>query len=245
MNKMKTNILSLTLLSFSLFLFSCNVFDEHVKPSSNVTTRNESFEDYDMIEASNAFEVYVNFSDTEEIIEIEANDNLHQYIEVRKINNTLEIGLKNNVSIRGNATLRAYITTKHVSAYSGSGASRFVLESDLDSENVSVQLSGASNFNGDITTNQFLADLSGASVMNISGTSKLMDIEISGASVSKDFGFSTDNLIAEISGASDMYITVNNEIDIDASGASILKYKGDAVIKHQDISGASNVIKVN
>jgi hypothetical protein len=70
------------------------MFNEQVKPSGAITTRNEAFEDYDMIEASHAFQVYVNFSDTEESIEIEANDNLHQYIEVKKINNVLHIGLK-------------------------------------------------------------------------------------------------------------------------------------------------------
>jgi hypothetical protein len=164
---------------------------------------------------------------------------------VRKINNTLQIGLKNNVGIRGSATLKAYITTKHVSHYSGSGASRFILESNLESENVSIQLSGASIFNGNVTADNLLADLSGASELNISGSSNEMNVDASGASLFKDFGHTTDNLIADLSGASNMFITVNNEIDVEASGASHLRYKGNAVIKHQDLSGASDVTKIN
>ena len=242
---MKLNAITLTLISLGLFLISCDVYDEHVRPSDEITVRNEDFQDYDMIEASHAFMVYVNFSDSEESIEIEANDNLHQYIEVKKENNTLHIGLRNNVSVRGSATLRAYVTTKHVSAYSGSGASRFIIESPLSSDDVNVYLSGASTFNGDVHSNQLYVDLSGASVMNISGATDIFEIEASGASVFKDYGFEANDLDANISGASNVSLTVDNEITVEASGASSLKYKGTAVVKSQNVSGASTVRKVN
>jgi len=245
MNKLKTNILTLSLLSSVLFLFSCDVYNEHVRPSSNITTRNESFEGYNMIDASHAFQVYVTFSDTEETIEIEANDNLHQYIEVKKINNTLRIGLRNNISVRGSATMNAYITTKHVDAFAASGASKIILESPLDTDDTYIHLSGASSFYGDIQTLNLLADLSGASVAKVSGTSSDLDVEASGASLFKDYGFETDNLHADISGASNIYLTVQNEIEVEASGASNLKYKGNGVIVYQDISGASSVKKMN
>jgi hypothetical protein len=242
---MKINAIALTLISFSLFLFSCDLYDEQVKPSGMITTRNEAFEDYDMIEASHAFQIYVNFSDTEEMIQIEANDNLHQYIEVKKINNVLHIGLKDNVSVRGSATLKAYITTKHVPSYSGSGATRFIIESALISEDAHIYLSGASVLNGDLQATNVVADLSGASVMNISGSADIFEIEASGASVCKNFGFEVKKLEAQISGASNMSITVEDEINIEASGASSLKYKGNALIKSQNLSGASSIRNMN
>jgi hypothetical protein len=161
------------------------------------------------------------------------------------VNNTLEIGLRNNINIRGSATLKAYITTKRVSSFSGSGATQFTIQSPVESENVSIHLSGASNFSSDILTNELLADLSGASAMNISGLSNDFTIEASGASVCRDYGFETDYLKADISGASSLYLTVNEEIDVEASGASNLKYRGDAIVTHQDISGASSIKKVN
>jgi hypothetical protein len=242
---MKTNVLTLTLFSLVILLFSCEVFDEQVKPSRDITTRSELFEEYNVIEASHAFQVYVTFSDTEEVIEIEANDNLHQYIEVEKVNNKLHIGLKNNVSVRGTATLNAYISTRFVDAYAASGASKIILESPLDAENMNINLSGASRFYGDIQTSDLFADVSGASKMNISGSSDFFHVEASGASVCKDYGFVTDNLHADISGASSIMLTVQNEIEVEASGASNLSYKGSGVVVYQDISGASSVKKVN
>jgi len=242
---MKTKILSPILLSLTTFLFSCDPLDHHVVPSDEVSTRYESYENYDMIDASSAFTVYVVFSDTEEEIEIEANDNLHQYIEVKKVNNTLHIGLENNISVRGSATLKAYVKTKHVSLFSASGASRFFVDTPLDAEEVNVHLSGASTFAGDVSANTLLADLSGASVMNITGNTNLLEVEASGASILKDYGFTSQSLIAELSGASKAYLSVNDEIDIEASGASSLHYKGNASIIHRDLYGASSIKKVN
>jgi hypothetical protein len=242
---MKINASILPIIGLGLLLFSCDVYDEHVRPSGPVTTRNETFTDYDMIEASHAFQVYVSFSDSEESIEIEANDNLHQYIEVKKVNDALHIGLQDNVSIRGSATLNAYITTRHVSAYSGSGATRFILESPILSDEVYVNLSGASVFNGDIEVANLIADLSGASIMNVAGSADMFEIEASGASAFKDYSFEANKLDADISGASHMSITVDNEIYIEASGASSLKYKGSAVIKSQNLSGASTIKQMN
>jgi len=242
---MKTKTLTLILASFSLMIYSCDVIDEHVIPDHNVTTQQATFSDYDMIEASHAFTVYVSFSDTEESIEIEANNNLHQYIEVKKENSVLKIGFDRNINIRGSATLNAYITTKHVSGYAGSGAARFVVEDAIDAEEANIYLSGASAFTGKLFVDRLYADLSGAAVINIDGSSDLFDLEASGASKVRDYGFNTKTLRAELSGASNMYITVHEEIDIEASGASSLYYKGPAVIIRQDLSGASSVKKMN
>ena len=242
---MKTNYLSLTLLCSSLFIFSCDVYENDVVPNGKTTTMQASFSNYHVIDASSAFSVYVTFSDTDESIEIEANDNLHQYIEVKKVNGALKIGLEQNIRIRGNATLNAYITTKRVSGYDASGASRFIVEDVINEDDIDLYLSGASTFTGEINTKKIYADLSGASTLNISGSTNDFILDASGASVVRDYNFESNSLDADLSGASNVYLTVDNEIKVEASGASILRYKGDAVISRQDLSGASSVKKMD
>lgn len=241
---MKTNLLSLTIMSISLFLISCDVFENDVVPSSNVTSTQATYSGYDAIDASSAFTVYLIFSDADESIEIEANDNLHQHIEVKKEGGTLVIEIEDNVHIRGNATLNAYITTKSVSGFIGSGATRFIVEDLISETDVMINLSGASTFTGELNAISLYADLSGASVMSVTGFAENSDVDASGASLIKDYGFETDHFKAELSGASSASLTINDEIDIEASGASILKYKGNAVITNQDLSGASSVKKM-
>jgi len=241
---MKLNQLSPVFLCFSLFLFSCDAFDHDVIPTNKVTTIPATFSDYDGIDASSAFKVYLTISDEDESIEIEANDNLHQYIEVKKVNEILIIGIKNNISIKGSSTLNAYITTKSVNSFMGSGASKFILNQGISEHDVSIHLSGASTFTGPVNSDKLVADLSGASSINLTGYTIDCILEASGASMVKDFGFTSELLNAELSGASKASLSVENEIIVEASGASVLHYKGDAVIVDQDLSGASSVVKM-
>ena len=241
---MKTNLFSLAILGLSLFIFSCEIYDHDVVPDSNITTMQATYSDYHSLDVSTAFTVYVTFSDTDELIEIEANDNLHQYIEVRKDNGTLKIGLEDNVRIRGNSTLNAYITTRSISGFEASGASKIIVENPVNEDDVHIYLSGASSFLGEINCNRFYADLSGASNINVSGNANDLDLEASGASVFRDYGLNVEKLNGELSGASNAFLTVEDEIDIEASGASNLHYKGDATIIRKDVSGASTVKKM-
>lgn len=243
--EMKTKLFSLLLAACALFLFSCDVMDNQVAPANKVTTTQTSFSDYDMIEASYAFTVYVTFSDEEESIEIEANDNLHQYIEVKKENNILKIGLERNVHIRGTSTLNAYVTTKNISDYMASGASRIIVEDRIEAMDAHIYLSGASTFSGELAVEQLNVDLSGASHLDISGIANDVDVEASGASVIRDYGLETNTLEADLSGASKMYVTVDEGIELKASGASVLHYKGSAHITNQDLSDASAIRDMN
>jgi hypothetical protein len=241
---MKTQIILTTIIFLSVVFTACEN-TENIIPNDNVTTRQHSFTDYDRIETEGAFTIYVEFSDTEESIEIEANENLHQYLEVEKNSNTLKVGFRDNINIKGSATLNAYITTQNVSGYAASGASRFFVDDELSAEDVSIFLSGASQFTGEVFTVNLTGDLSGASLVQLTGEAESTSFTASGASNIGSFGFSTDYLNVNFSGASMLSLTVNDKLDVTASGASIITYKGSGVINSQNLSGESKIFKVD
>ena len=90
-----------------------------------------------------------------------------------------------------------------------------------------------------------IMDLSGASDVTISGSASVVVIESSGASDVKGYDLVTDMCTAKASGASDVNITVNKELNARASGSSDIYYKGSAVIKDMQSSGASNISRKN
>ncbi|MDZ7608461.1 MAG: DUF2807 domain-containing protein [Cyclobacteriaceae bacterium] len=130
---MKTTNYYLLATVIAVVLSSCDIWEHNVIPSSNVTSEDFTISDYESINASHAFDVIITFSNDDESIEIEANENLHQYIEVKKENNTLSIGLRNDIRVTGSPTLKAYVTTKSISNFYGSGASKFQLNNLCDS----------------------------------------------------------------------------------------------------------------
>jgi len=242
---MKTTAYYLLIAAIALVFSSCDVWEHRVIPSSTVSTRDFTYSDYNSIDVSHAFTAYITFSDDEESIEIEANDNLHQYIEVKKENNTLSIGFQNGIQVTGSPTLKAHITTKHISNFYGSGASKFQLSDVVETENSNIYLSGASTFSGELNVANLYSDLSGASTAQLSGTAEKLDTDLSGASSIRDYNFTAGTLRADLSGASSAFLSVDQQINVKATGASSLHYKGHAVIVNQDLSGSSSVSKVN
>ena len=79
--------------------------------------------------------------------------------------------------------------------------------------------------------------------MNIEGTSNLFNIEASGASEINAFGLVSQDLKADISGASTLNITINKTLDVVASGASTVNYRGNGKVVSEDVSGASGINK--
>ena len=243
---MKTKTLLAITLVLGVIFSSCEEFGTVITPSPRVTTETRQVSGFTGLDVSHAFNVYVNFSETEESIEIEANENLHDYIVVEKKNGNLVIKLKDFIHLRmGTATLNAYITCDYLKDFDASGASSIILYDPLDTRNVTLDLSGASDFSGEIEVDDLVADISGASNLELSGYADYLRIDASGASSLRDYSLSVNWFDADLSGASDASITINDRIDLEASGASTLNYRGSAQINHIDLSGASNINRVD
>lgn len=243
---MKTKTLLMIAVGTSLFFSSCEKFGNWVTPSPNVTTESKNISNYDGIDVSHAFNVYVNFSSTVESIEIEANENLHNYIVVERRGDNLIIEIKDRINIRrGDATLNVYITTGYLSEFRALGASDIILYDDLLTDDLYVDLSGSSSFTGYIKTEQITADLSGASELDIAGSADYMRLTASGSSTLKNYDFRVNWFDADLSGACDSYLTVTDRLDIDASGASSVYFKGNGVINSKDLSGASDINRMD
>jgi len=236
---------SIILIGLSMLFTACFNFTTII-PSSSVTTQEHSISNYSGVEVSYAFNVDVQFSATEERIEVEVNENLHPYVEVEKVNNNLRIKFKNGFHVKGNPTLKVHIiTNKYVDYYAASGASRIVLSDSLFADDVTVSLSGASFFAGTISSNTLSTFIEGASKATLSGKTNSLRATISGASLLKNYDMETEHANLDLSGASQANLTVNSSIDLSASGASVLKYQGGASIDHLNLSGASQIIKMD
>jgi hypothetical protein len=240
-----TTKIAIMLVGLSALLSACEK-DNTIKPSANVSTQDRTIEDYSGLEISTAFTVDVTFSSTEEKIVIEANDNLHAYIDVIKSGNNLIIKLKDNINVQGSTTLKAHITTGNtLEQFFVAEASLVTLNNQLEATDVIVSVAGASIFNAPIAAQSITVFADGASNVTLQGTADTFTVNASGASLVGSFDMITRNADLHLSGASNASITVNGTINLTASGASVLTYKGSATVNHLDLSGASQIIKAD
>ena len=240
---MKTTTILLALFALTVLFTSCDK-DEDVIPSNNVTTIEKNISGYSKLNVSDPFTVNITFSDSEEKILVEANNNLQAYINVEKQNNWLVIWLDDNVNIDGNSTLNIYITTNNINEFDATGAAGIYLQNDLNTNDIEIDLTGACYFSGTVYATDLNSNLTGASKLNITGEVNSFDIEAAGGSTMEGFDFMTKHFVAELEGASNVSLTVTEDLNVKANGASNVYYKGDGVIESQDLSGGSQIVKM-
>lgn len=209
--------------------------------NAEVRTVNGSFS---VIKVSGSIDLYLSQYETESIAvsasEEKYRDNIKTVIE----DGALKIYYDGDNFLNWkNKKLKAYVSFKTLEKLFASGASSVQVSGAIDVPSLFIDFSGASDFKGAVKVEDLKIDLSGASDVKISGTASKLSIRSSGASDVKGYDLVADYCSAKASGASDINITVNKELNVHASGASDIFYKGDCVIRDMQSSGASTVKK--
>jgi len=136
--------------------------EDVVKGSGDLETKQYDFGDFDRVDVGYAFKVEIDQSSSYSI-SITADDNLFEYIQVAKEGETLKIGLKRTINL-GSVTLKAEVTLPQLRSLEFSGATRGIVSDFSSTENLDVQVSGASSLDlVDISAGDIKFEVSGAS----------------------------------------------------------------------------------
>lgn len=230
-------------------------------------------ESYSGLRVSSAISVTV--SDTADKITVTAPESIMPRVEVEMDGGTLKMRLKPRRPFFRFFVFRLTSDIEVVIPYNPeltyvhlSGASDFHTDYGIGGNSVKVELSGSSDFFGEITAETIDLDLSGSSdieaqvsatdlVMNLSGASdadltgsvKNLRMALSGSSdlIEKvshhQYGLSCEQCKVSLSGASDAFIHCDGTISGSLSGASTLLYTGNATATGLSVSGGSEIIQ--
>jgi hypothetical protein len=213
--------------------------------SGNLETESYDFADFTELEIGSAFEFEVKQSGSYSI-NITADDNVMDYVQVSKDGQTLKIGLRTGLGILlgpVSATLRASVIMPQLRQFTASGASHGIVSGFSSSEDLDVTVSGASTVTGDIIAGNVEFGISGASTIQLEGSANDIDANVSGASRLNLDDFMVDDVDVNFSGASSGTVNLNGRLDANLSGASTLWYIGEPTSTDINTSGASTVSK--
>lgn len=201
--------------SARVFNFSVNFGG--VKGSGNVVSEKRDVADFKAIEVGGIFDVEV-VAQKDFSVEVEADDNIMQFVKTEVRNGTLEISTDKKVSTKN---LRIRISAPDIDNLDVSGVAKVSL-ANLKNDSLKVETSGASKVKVDGETRNFDADLSGAS---------RVDAE----------SLRAENANVDGSGASNASVNVFGDLKADLSGASKVTYVGNPKNLEKSTSGASSV----
>jgi hypothetical protein len=190
--------------------------------SGNLTTRNFDLSDFTEIAAQSGFQLELVQSSTFSV-EVTADDNVMDYIDVYESGNTLKIRPQWNRRFRS-ATLRAKVTMPDLYEIKLSGGSGASISGFNSSHDLSVGLSGGSQ-------------------VNLQGTADDLDVNGSGGSQLELGAFPVNNADINLSGGGRATINVNGALDVNLSGGSHVTYIGEPTSIDTNLSGDSTVSK--
>jgi hypothetical protein len=233
--------LVLTLLAMALVGCSDGLID--VEPGPIVTTTRIAT-GYDRIAVARACNVEVR-QGTSDTVQISAPEGYLPYINVTVVNGQLIIDLDDDVDTDGWESNRFVITVPTLNGIDISGASSVIMRDTLTTQRLLLGCSGASRADLRYVANEFNGAISGASTVTMVGMATVWSaIAVSGASTVRAFDAPVGTAGLAISGASTLEVTASGELTGAVSGASLVRYKGQPVIR-LEISGGSRIESAN
>ena len=202
--------------SGEMFDFSLKIGRE--KGSGRMAVDVRDVRDFESIDVSSVFQVEV-VAQGDFHVEVEADDNLLQYVRTEVSNGELQISL--DKSVKASNPLRVRITAPNIERLEASGASKVNIT--------------------DLKNSEFVVDASGASKIQVSGETAGLTVDVSGASHVNAVDLNAVNATVDASGASKVNISVSGELRSEASGASNISYTGTPTNVYKKTSGASSI----
>lgn len=201
-------------------------------------------EKFDGIELSGAVSLYLSQGNTTAVAVSAGEEKYNNKIKTEVRNGVLRISVEGGVWNGFNWTnrkLRAYVTVTDINRLGISGASYVSISGTLKSGELKMNISGASEVKGLIDINKLDMDISGASISRLSGTVKEGAIDASGACKVNSYDLVFDKCKVSASGAANIRVTINGELNADASGGSNIYYKGAGVVRTINTSGGASI----
>lgn len=216
---------------------------------AQITKKNFNVAGFSGINAGGVFSIELIKSNNEKVT-VETEAELLNYVNVRISNNVVVLSIDNKIPKKLQRNMKPILVTVYMKEFSWlslSGASRLITDYQFTVEKFSANLSGASKVFGlDINSEQMKIVLSGASEFSITGSASSVSYDITGAAKAS-IKQNCESLKMEGSGAAKISVEgAAKKIDISFSGAVNATFKGEGSdVCRLEMSGASNFNSLN
>ena len=192
--------------------------------------------------ASGAFSVYLSQGEVESV-ELEIDENLQQYVDVRNEGSTLVIEVKENVTFDNKTKNNIFVTVQNIDLFSVTGACNLKTETPLNCESFTLNVQGVINGDLELYCTDFNVIIAGVSNFVVIGSAKELNIRLEGVGNFNSSKFIAAKVDVENSGVGSVNIHATEELSMTNTGIGSVTYSGEAEIKKIDASGIGKIKK--
>lgn len=243
----KTNfmrIVYIALLPVFILMSSCRYFGgEWVSGNGKIVNRQKDVGTFSNVEVHGSVDVQVR-QDSANLVRIETDENIFEYLDVYKDGNTLVIRPMEGYNLHPKK-LVAYISAPVFRKIAVSGDCDITSEGQISGqEELELKVSGSGDIAMQVSLPKVHSEISGSGSLLLKGQATNFEVRVSGSGDVNCFDLVTENTDLQISGSADAEINASKQLNIKVSGSGNVEYKGNAAVS-QNISGAGSVKKVS
>jgi hypothetical protein len=174
-------------------------------------------------------------------VQVEAQQNLQEYIEVENRNGELHIRNKTRYNIQSDHDITVYVTAPSLKGIYLSGSGNLKSTNQLNgSDKFEINSQGSGNVNVDVETSDLKASIAGSGNITLKGTTSELEGRIAGSGNIKAREMQSANTSVQISGSGNAEVVATQKLNTNIAGSGDVKYWGDASVDSK-VRGSGSV----
>src|SRR5690606_304651 len=230
-----------TLLSLMFLSTSCDLQFalSGINGNGNVTVDKRIFpEKFEKIKVSNGLDVEIVYS-TEQIVNVEADENLLDVIETEFKNGTLYISANKN--IRKAKSKKIYVGFVEMNTIYASSGSSVKGSSDIISDNLDLKVSSGAQMNQFVIAKELTAQSSSGANLTIKGQTLNFSSKASSGSAIDAKELQAVYCTSRASSGANITLNIEKSLDAKASSGGDIRYQGNPEVINQNTSSSGSV----
>ncbi|WP_416437836.1 head GIN domain-containing protein [Phnomibacter sp. MR] len=238
----KMHLLLLTVLTLSTGVALAQW--KRISGNGNVVTQTRETGEFSEIVVSGSMQVEVAAAPGIGV-QVQAEDNLQEYIITEVKGNRLQVKFKSNVSVNSHKAIKVLVRMPKLNAASIAGSGSIRSSNQLNSNgNFAATISGSGSVDVQTSASKVAATIAGSGNIALAGKTDDLHVVISGSGSFKGYQLSANEASVQISGSGDVQAYASNKLDAAISGSGSVYYKGNASISVKT-SGSGKVRKAD
>lgn len=222
----------------SIMLSSCWFLWPSINGNGHVTEEVREVGDFDEIEVSRGMNVYINYGSPAKVVVV-ADENLHHDIITDEDGSVLKVYASAN--IQKAKEKKVVITVDELSVVKATSGANVYTQGPFSSRHTEVKANFGSNVTMEFNADFLKAKCSTGANIILSGISKESELEASSGANVKAEGLKSDKGILKVSGGSNVFATVTNQLDAEASTGGTITYYGHPTSASIEKSSGGNI----
>ena len=203
---------------------ACGQLRKTVYGDGDVVRKDRTAGSFSGVKVSTGIDVYLS-QGNDMSIEVQADENLHEYILTEIRNDILHV--YTDANIRRAEMKRVYVTMKEIDYLSTSSAGDIIGETPIRTDDLKMNASSAGDIKIEVYAKNVEIDISSSGDITITGEADMLEGDLSSAGDLNAYNFKVREADLSASSAGDADINVTERLRARASSAGDINYKGN------------------